>query len=601
MIGLLRRLSAVLAPGRSAVHPGATGPGGRLESSDRDGSVAIRAGEVQVVEPSGVGRWPVIQPGPMVQVWVDGESIVGPTLLQAGQEIALVTPAPPRLREIYVTVAADRMTASLHLGPGTAIGWQVRNMPPAPLLVPEADPRPVTLADSGLDAVLALLARQRVTHGIETAAVAQALAAPEAGVTVVAHGALPVPPDPGRVVLRIPEPQDGHPITVEPGTVLAICNPPQPGVPGYDVAGTPIPPPAATPIRLTLGHGVGMSPNQQQVVALATGVPEVHTTADSVRLTIRPLFMHRGSLGHGHGPLEFAGDIWVDGWAELGAVIRAGGSVFISRGAQGVEVVAGQEVHVASGCIRSVIRQGEARAQSRSLQPDTRELARHLADLRQTVHLALTHPRYSQAAGRSGVGPLVQLLVQNRFGRLAELHRILVTRAAKHARTATFQDGVLEPVARVVSGNLRDLEDLDSVLQAVSDWLAHLEDETSLPAGRVEVYHLLCSQVYAAGAVDVTGPGVEQSEIIAGGPVRVTGQVRGGRIQSEATVHLGRVGAPVGMQTVVAVPADAAIHAEHIYPGTICEVGSRSHRLINEARYVIIRLNTEGQIALAYG
>lgn len=599
---LLKRLRDLLAqgqPGTVAADGDPTEPGA---GPDHDGTLSVADGQVWVTEPAGSGRWPVLKPGLGVRVVVDGETVTGPVVVSADRHIDLEVPAAPRMRSAMVTVTPDRMTAYLHLGPGTAERWEIQDQEPRATLAPRAVRHEVTLPAPTLEEIEALLAVQGVKHGINWDDVRQALTVALPHTAVVAQGTPPVPAHQGHIELRLPRAEQNRPLSVETGTVLAIRTAPSPGRPGRDVCGRILYPESEPGEELAPGTGTAFSPNGRQLIATVTGIPTIVRSDGTMRISISPQLVHRGNLERREEPLTYDGDILIEGWVEPGAVVHATGHVHVLAGVQGAELESGAELHILGGCIRSQIRQGADRAMALTLQKHLRELAAELNRLHQATVQAVNHPRYARVAGANHLGPLITLLVQHRFGRLPELVRLLRTATADHLHEQAVQARNLVSTVEnaVLNGEVRTPEELESLARVATGLRFGLPGARAGPAGRVVLYHLLHSRVDAAGSVEVTGPGAEHSEIHAGGTVTISGHLRGGRVQAGASVRLGRVGAPAEIPTLVSVPADATIQAEHCFPGTVCEIGPRSHRILDEVAGITLRLDQAGRIAVHY-
>lgn len=82
--------------------------------------------------------------------------------------------------------------------------------------------------------------------------------------------------------------------TVNEGQVLGYVMPPVPGVPGINVKGEPVPPSPIHEVIPVEGRGTVWTDNGSQVVAIMSGMPQVHQQGTRIRVSILPLLMHAG-------------------------------------------------------------------------------------------------------------------------------------------------------------------------------------------------------------------------------------------------------------------------------------------------------------------
>lgn len=250
-----------------------------------------------------------------------------------------------------IAIAADRLTAEVHVLPG---------------------------APGGRAELQAALDEAGVSFGVDQAMLDEfgpRLRDPEwRGSAVVARG---VPPQAGRhgsveycfhaAPLPGSEGEDGsidyrergllHPAAA--GTVVARLLPPEPGTPGTDVCGRPLPAAPGQAATLQLGPGLRLD-EHGSAIATRSGV----VVQQRGRLDVVPVFKHDGNVDlhsgnlHTHGSLLIGGDVHagfkvaadedvVVRGAVLDGTVTAGGSVVVEQGVLGPAstVIAGCSLH----------------------------------------------------------------------------------------------------------------------------------------------------------------------------------------------------------------------------------------------------------------
>lgn len=582
-------------------------PGAHLADPPQsgDGSIEIHGDEVRVTEPRGRGKWPVLIPGPGVEVQVDGQPITGPVVLSASQKVTFRLPEPAAaMRRFAVTIDPDAMVARLELGPLVTSAWDLAERGPAQVLTLRAIPRPFTLTNPTREQVLAALQAAGVVRGIDREAIDLALQEADPCETIIARGDPGTPTRHGEIeTLWNPAVAEAHLIMVDPGTVLAIAHPPVPGQPGWDLLGREITPEPPRTVRLATGPGAVLSPDGRQAIALVQGRPSAATGADgTVTVSVQPLFIHPGNVTRDTGDVDQDCDVIIRGWVEATTRVRSGGHLEIEGGVQGADLEAQGRIVVCGGCIRSRVRQGGAAAVLPRLEGPVAELLGLLTQIQHTAAMALAHPRYARVPQGNPVGPLVQLLVTHRFSRAPAILQELKELALAHPATSQFELGGLctRLEAALVEGSAQSLAELDHLAGQLRFVQGVLQEAAPRAANRdpVRLYYLLLSEIYATGDVEVFGPGAEQSAIHAVGRVTILGHVRGGRIEAGGDVQVNQVGTPAGIHTAVAVPPGCTVQARRVYPNVHVNLGTRSHRFTEETRDVVVSLNEAGEIAI---
>ncbi len=261
----------------------------------------------------------------------------------------LRAPSPFNLEELerifQVQVSSDRLEATLT--------WNKR--PPESL-----DPRHLEqfIANQGireglvdLDTVVTLLTTHRTPRGKVR----------------VARG---VPPKPGRDAviryhfetdpLQVGRIKEGGAIDfrdrgeipqVTEGTLLAEKIPPQPGTPGTDVFGDPIPPPDPLDLPLRCGRGAVFSEDGRRVYAETPGRPMV--TADG-KISVHPHLEIPGDVDLKTGHVVFDGHVTVHGAVTPGFKVKA--ASLSAREIHQGEVDCEGHVEVTGGIIGAVVR-----------------------------------------------------------------------------------------------------------------------------------------------------------------------------------------------------------------------------------------------------
>lgn len=98
----------------------------------------------------------------------------------------------------------------------------------------------------------------------------------------------------------------------------------------------------------------------------------------------------------------------------------------------------------------------------------------------------------------------------------------------------------------------------------------------------------------------MAGSGCYNTRIRAGGEVVVSRSCRGGEVEAKGNVRIGELGSRAGVQTMVKVPAKAAVTLGLVWENTRVQVGDRTRHREEQERNVRLYLDREGELRLDY-
>lgn len=143
---------------------------------------------------------------------------------------------------------------------------------------------------------------------------------------------------------------------VPAGAVLADINPAMPGAAGRAVTGEEVPPPEGTADKILMGSGFVLS--EDGTKALAPSLSHVSVVND--QLVVVPL-LRLEKLSTGDAPVDFEGNVLVEGDMQSGTSITAGGSLFVVGRCDAAALKAGRNLLLCQG-MRSQVGFGRAEA-----------------------------------------------------------------------------------------------------------------------------------------------------------------------------------------------------------------------------------------------
>ncbi len=137
----------------------------------------------------------------------------------------------------------------------------------------------------------------------------------------------------------------GQTVSVKKGTLLVRRVPPVPGVPGNNVLGQPVNPPAVRDVKLPKGKNTEMD---AEGIHLYAGIDGQVSQAGGL-VHMAPVMEVRGDVDFSVGNVDFHGSINVGGNVLVDFDVKAQDNILIAGVVEGARVVAGGDIKIARG------------------------------------------------------------------------------------------------------------------------------------------------------------------------------------------------------------------------------------------------------------
>lgn len=488
-----------------------------------------------------------------------------------------------------VTIAADFMEASLHYQPGKEEGGSSVNV--------------ISSSD-----VQQMLNEVGVEYGIDLHAIEQALLSQDEIVQKVASGKAAVLGKDGSLTfftdysagLMPPKLDwsgmaDFREIQVIPeikeGSLIARKNSPVPGRDGRTVTGRVIAAPLVK--EVTVQCGAGVYEKENQFFASFSGRLSVDKRVNKYMLDVSKLFIHRGSVDLSSGNIRFQGDIEVQGNVENAMRVEAAGDINVQGQLSGAVIIAGKSVSVRqnvfsstiscgkmveststltntlSGCLPSIIEFAEkldrllAQLKNRGQAIDTHAAAQALME-RNYPKLPAAIKQFAYETAQTGQS------VKKEWSELAnKLYRLFIMKSVTGIQVELLKEVVNQALF------------LQSFYQTE-------EDEQEL---FVSIPYAVNSDIVSNKHIYITGQGIFNSTLKAGGCVEVSGCVKGGSVYADTFIKIKEAGSESGVKTTLGVQETGRIELSKVHPEVTVHFGMKQ----------ITFYQTEGPVSLFIG
>ncbi|MBM7866371.1 DUF342 domain-containing protein [Heliobacterium gestii] len=550
-----------------------------------NGKAGVHNGVVHVQNPVGTCNYAVLAPGEHMQVWVDEQEIQGTGVIYQESRIEVRLQPVEARADMTIQVSKDGLEASVTLDFASGFVFHLIDQPPQETLYLKAEVKEVIPPRDVAEWELVQAVRKAgIVAPLELKEITAALKEKRNGTYLIAHGQAPAHgEDEVLRLLALPSKQEIKETDrvdyrernavkgVDVGALIAVKTGETTGRPGWNVRREEVP--AKSGAALAVHAGPGIQEMGRRYVATAPGRP--HWDPVSKVLEILPLF-DVGTVDYRSGNVHFPGDVQVAGDVLDGFVVQATGMVSVAGFVYGARIEAGGHVTIRGNLIGGTVVSGKDKSSLRSLLVQLTPLAQRLRECIQAIEELKQNSRFSQKDLRlSGDGPLVKLMLENRYKDIPEYVHAMV---AVGAPALTELMGKLKS-AFTGSGPLliKQVEDLSPL----ADEVGRVEQDilkSVATAADVTVANVQNGQIAAAGSVLITGQGAVNAQVRAGVDVVVNGAFRGGVVSAGRKVVCGELGSTGNVETRAEVGEgdgkdDGVIIARVLHPNVAMRIG----------------------------
>ncbi len=367
---------------------------------------------------------------------------------------------------------------------------------------------------------------------------------------------------------------------VHEGAILAVKDPGEPGKPGMDVYGDPIPGEPLRKVELAVGEGVRLSDDGLQAIATTSGLPSVQSGV----LRVTNVFELPGDADVSTGNITMDGDIIIKGNVMENVKVQSNTGVIVVNGlVSGGTVRTGGSITVLKNVLRSQLYAGGISVtQIRVL-----NLLKKIAN--QLEALEVAYDAIVSQADNIPFENLIRHLIELKFSGLPkdikELSDELDQIAQGSANEAQEFAGLSETLEHclLIRGpgplKITDVKELRELRQSVGERIKEFESQTTVESD-VKLGYLQNSRVEASGSVEVSGKGCFYSTVLAGNGFKIAnGVFRGGQVTVNAgAITAKELGGPKGIATTAQVLTTGRITSSLVHPNVTVIIGSQSYK-----------------------
>ena len=590
----------------------------RVASNTRnlDGTVWIQNG--QLYFKSSQDHEPSVSIGEHIILLKNGVPVSEKNVtLSEGNEYALQITSDEQKTVWKITFDQKKLKALLYVEPGYVIHRKIRDIAPARHLKLVVEEKKEVINHLTIPQVVDKLKDLWVRQGLNYDEITKATHATEPGTYEVATG---IEPENGKdgwleLLMEVDAKDDWHvdesgrvnfkehrtiPM-VESGQVIAVIHPPISGKPGLTVTNEPLPPNPTRPLLVKLGPGV--TQEEDKIVATVSGHPKVKRSGLKAQISITQKIIHKGDVDLASGNIRFKGDVEIQGGIKDGMVVEAAGDILVQSTISFAKLIATGSIMAQGNVISSELTAGKnmmiATEVGRLLKTIEEQVEKLVAAVKQLVHASiLKRGDFSNHMLPASVHAIMERKFQGlipqikQYNALIKKHHEDLDEQWKDVAASLEKVFLVKPTPAI---SLQNLEALLSKLKNRGEW-----DGNSYEADvHITVNSVQNSKLYSSGDIMVVSTkGCVNSQIHAGGRLKINGTARGGELYGASGADIDTVGSEIGITTVIAVPSGQTIKIKKAMEGTVLKIGSVQKEIKETTYNIHARLKANGDIAI---
>lgn len=468
--------------------------------------------------------------------------------------------------------------------------------------------RSLTAAD-----VAQMLENINVTFGINKNAIEQGLRSQEDVTIQIAKGQEPKPGKNGSLTFFVDytagliPPKidwsgaaDYREIQVIPeikeGTLIARKNSPLPGVEGRTVTGKAI---AVAPVKeAVVQYGTGVYEKGNQYFASFSGRLSVEKRGHQYVLDVSKRFIHPGNVDLSSGNVRFQGDIEVQGSVENTMRVEAAGDIDVLGQLTGAIIIAGRSASVGQNVFSSTISSGKVVESTKALTDNLSGCLPSIIEFSKKLDSLLSELKNrGQAVDEYAAA---QTLMERTCPELPAAIKRFAYETSKTGQSVRKEWSDLANklyrlfIMKSSFGMQKELlkEAVDQAALLHSFYQAEEEDSDLF----VSIPYAVNSQIVSNKHIYITGQGIFNSTIKAGGHVEVSGCVKGGSVQAKTMIKVKEAGSESGVKTTFCIDEEGRVEFLKVYPEVTVQFGQKQYTFFREEGPVCLFVNENGSI-----
>ena len=548
-----------------------------------DGWIRVENNRIIVVDPQPGGKRPIIQAEPPLKLRINGKETKGPQPVSSNDRIEFEIVEEPLFR---FTVSEDKLHAYFHLRSRERYAWKLVDQPAAFQVTLKAEEdRSTVLETVHLSDVISALMQQSIKSHLDIAAIHRELVEQTGEPVLIATGRPPVAGEDAKLELYFSEHVESqffeiagtvdfrnhlHIPSVKRGDVIARKTPMSDGVPGYDVYGNVILPPAPKDIYVVAKESVEIRPDGA-IVALKEGRPRV--TGDKIKcFDISTSYVVPGNVDIETGNIVFSGDVVIYGNVTDTMIVESLGNVYVFGSVFNSTITATGSIYIKGNVIGSRLYSGYYGVMFNRLYHSSKTLSEQIDKLLAASQMLLKMLESRKQPAK--FGQIVLLLLENKFKDIPNVIKelLFVLSNIRHMvgddikKLQQYSNYFLQPT-RLVNVSYNTLQSFKALLEETHQEVARMQEVDV----QIRINQCHNSELKSNGDIIIHREGVLLSNLYSSDNIVFlydSAVCRGSKLEAGGSIHAKIVGGQTGAPTVLT--AKKSLSIKKMYAGRIC-------------------------------
>jgi hypothetical protein len=513
---------------------------------NKDGIVYLENGQLTIINPEGLGRYPRVTAGENVEIYIDGEKENKEVVVSQDIEelINLKVKNVEKSKDLKLKISENKLKAYLI----------IKLIPEKQLKIKDTEPaNHIRIETKSVDRffpkitkkeIIELLNFHNISYGIKHEQISKLLAQKGniSGEYLIAEGRKPKKGQDAQIIKSYNYKQREENLfnvidSIEKGETICYKKEAVEGEAGVNIFSDRISAPAVRDIELKAGKNVQLTKDGLKAIALEGGQPKLLRRASTVEVRIYKQYIIKGDVDKHTGHIKYEGDLLVKGDVKDYFNVEVGNDLKVQGNIANAEVKTQGDLYVNNNIIASELFIGNYLEEEIIL--SLKKIIRYLENLNKAVEEILGEAsKRKMNLNNFRTGRVLRLLIENKFTDLKKLilhvnHNVENSEKLKEY----FQE--ISPYFNNMA-NLERIKD-ESILNKFKDDLINFINVNLDNSGVLNIYtgYIQNSEINIGGSVIINRLGCYNSTIKAKKAIIVKskpGFLKGGSYQAEEII-----------------------------------------------------------------
>ncbi|AHM58268.1 hypothetical protein EAL2_808p07650 (plasmid) [Peptoclostridium acidaminophilum DSM 3953] len=529
------------------------------------GYAEIINGNVKVTIPGGIRKYPSLKADdPNIDVFVNGEKIVGSIILTENDKIELKPKVIDPVTRLEVDISDDGMEATLKIHKEKGKKFYIKDSAGENNLVICSDFEEIEAEKATIDHCIRILNDSRIKLDIiDIEAVNKLIDLPDGGSIVVARGKAPCDGINAEIQYFFEESDFENEKPVQIGDVLAFkLRPSLNAKNGISVTGELTHGNEPEEQSFSVGKGAVLLENDTKIVACTDGTPRI---IDG-KICVVPLLVIASDVDSNTGNIKFDGDLLIKGNVMDNMEVNAKGKIKTLGSVYNSKVISDRDITICGKVIGGKLVAGKNMANhliSVSVVEDSLVV---INDIIKRVDLFIK--KDISMAARVVYSEQEAILKY-----IKKIEKVLSEMDEDDKDTSfTMLCNIKNCLLEISELNTKNIDKLKVIYKKIVQYIDNMQ---SMYEARIELQYAQNSNIYSSGNITVIGDGSYQSNLIAKYNILYNNpksSVKGGMLIAGKRICAGKIGSKIGMSTYCRILDKYGKVDGHYYNGTIINI-----------------------------